>query len=54
MDPAIVLVLVLSALFLGAVAWLAIYSRRQQGAAVRARQPSTPEGEEVRRPRARR
>lgn len=50
MDPVIGLVLVLSVLFLGAIVWLAVYSRRQQGAAVRAQRPSTPGGKDVRRP----
>ena len=52
MDPVIALVLVLSALFLGALAWLAVYSRRQQSAAVRTQQPSPPGGKNLRRPPA--
>ena len=54
MDPTIVLVLVLTALFFGAIAWLVIHSRRQQGVAVRPRQPAQPGGEDARRNRARR
>ncbi len=54
MDPTIVLVLVLTALFLGAIAWLVIYSRRQQSVAARARQPAPPGGGDTRRTRARR
>jgi hypothetical protein len=61
MDPTIVLVLVLTALFLGAIAWLVIYSRRQQiysrrqqSVAARDRQPAPPGGEDTRRTRARR
>jgi hypothetical protein len=47
MDTTIIFTLVLSALFLGSILWLVIYSRRQQGAAVRARRAETPAGKDV-------
>lgn len=54
MDKTIIFTLVLSALFLGSIIWLAIHSRRQQGGAERA-QPAetaeTPAGEDVSRRR---
>ena len=50
MDTAIIFALVLSTIFLGALAWLVIYSRRQHNAAVRAQQPATPDRRSVRRP----
>lgn len=48
MDTTIILVLVLSALFLGSILWLVIHSRRQQGAAVPVRREGTPAGKNVR------
>lgn len=48
MDTTIILVLVLSALFLGSILWLVIHSRRQQGAAVPIRRAGTPAGKNVR------
>jgi hypothetical protein len=47
MDTTIILVLVLSALFLGSILWLIIYSRRQQGVAVPVRQAERPAGKNV-------
>ena len=44
MDTTIILVLVLSALFLGSILWLIIYSRRQKGDAVPIRQAKAPAG----------
>ena len=51
MDTTIVLVLVLTALFLGSILWLVIYSRRQQRVAVQAKHPAPPVGKSVRRTR---
>ena len=51
MDKTIIFTLVLSALFLGSIIWLAIHSRRQQGAAVRAQEAETPVGEDASRRR---
>ena len=47
MDTTIILVLVLSAFFLGSILWLVIYSRRQNGDAVPVRRPKTQEGKNV-------
>lgn len=47
MDKTIILVLVLSALFLGSILWLIIYSRRQNGAAAPVRQAKTAAGKNV-------
>ncbi len=44
MDTTIIFTLVLSAFFLGGIAWLVIHSRRQPGAAGRARQAEPPAG----------
>jgi hypothetical protein len=52
MDTTIIFALVLSAIFLGSLLWLVIYSRRQQRAAPRSQQPTTPAVKNVRRPRA--
>jgi hypothetical protein len=51
MDTTIILVLVLSAAFLGSILWLIIYSRRQQGVAAPAKRPAPPAGKNVRRTR---
>jgi preprotein translocase subunit SecG len=47
MDKTIIFTLVLSALFLGSIIWLVIHSRRQQGAAVQAKQAETPAEKKV-------
>ena len=47
MDATFIFTLVLSAFFLGGIIWLVIHARRQQGAAVRARQTETPSGRNV-------
>jgi len=52
MDTTIILVLVLSASFLGSILWLVIYSRRQQRVAAQAKRPAPPAGRNVRRMRA--
>lgn len=49
MDTTNIFTLILSAFFLGGIVWLAIHSRRRQGAAVKAHRPETPAGKDVRR-----
>jgi preprotein translocase subunit SecG len=51
MDTTIILVLILSAFFLGSILWLVIYSRRQQRVAAQAKRPAAPAGKNVRRMR---
>ena len=47
MDTTIIFTLVLSAFFLGGILWIVIHSRRQRGAAVRAKRAETPDGRNV-------
>jgi hypothetical protein len=42
MDTAVIFALVLSAIFLGCILWLVIYSRLQKGGAVPARRAGPP------------
>lgn len=51
MDTTIILVLILSALFLGSILWLIIYSRQQQRVAAQAKRPAPPAGKDLRRTR---
>lgn len=47
MDTAVIFALVLSAIFLGCMLWLVIYSRRQKGTAVPARRAGPPADKNV-------